>query len=258
MFNLRTAAARQREWLRQLRLQQVMERGMRRRLAREFNAVAHDATERFDGVGDEQDVEAALRAHEVRLLKIITAFYNGATTAFSQRALQNITKSGGRYETKDTEERLNRRLQQFVRTTAAKKVTQISDTTRKQIKRAISDGLRDELSVAEIAKAITSSVGGSIGLMRADVIARTETHSASQAGSLLAAESTGVVQTKEWVSVEDERARPDHIAANGQVVPLNQPFTVGGHKLAYPGDPSGPAEEVINCRCVLVYGVSND
>jgi len=33
-------------------------------------------------------------------------------------------------------------------------------------------------------------------------------------------------------------------------VGMNEPFLVGGASLMYPGDPNGPASEIINCRCV--------
>jgi hypothetical protein len=33
------------------------------------------------------------------------------------------------------------------------------------------------------------------------------------------------------------------------VVPADKPYTVGGNALMYPGDPAGPPQETINCRC---------
>jgi hypothetical protein len=32
-------------------------------------------------------------------------------------------------------------------------------------------------------------------------------------------------------------------------IPVDEPFIVGGAELMYPGDPAGPPEETINCRC---------
>lgn len=59
--------------------------------------------------------------------------------------------------------------------------------------------------------------------------------------------------TKTWVAEEDERTRPTHRRADGQTVRATTAFRVGKARLQYPGDPSGPPEEVINCRCYLSW-----
>lgn len=56
---------------------------------------------------------------------------------------------------------------------------------------------------------------------------------------------------KVWVTMEDERVRPTHAAAHGQVVHIGEKFTVGGAELDRPGDMSAPIEEWINCRCFI-------
>ena len=55
-----------------------------------------------------------------------------------------------------------------------------------------------------------------------------------------------------WVTVHDNRVRPTHVAADGQVQDLGTPFLVGGAHLLYPGDPAGPIKETANCRCILI------
>lgn len=54
---------------------------------------------------------------------------------------------------------------------------------------------------------------------------------------------------KVWISTIDSRTRDTHFAADGQRTPLKGKFTVGGVQLDRPGDPTGPAREVRNCRC---------
>lgn len=54
---------------------------------------------------------------------------------------------------------------------------------------------------------------------------------------------------KVWIATLDSRTRPTHFAADGQRTPLGAKFTVGGVQLDHPGDPTGPAREVRNCRC---------
>lgn len=91
---------------------------------------------------------------------------------------------------------------------------------------------------------------------RATVVARTETVAAFNAGREGAfaqvAEDTGDLFEHMWLATADSRTRPTHRAADLQRVPLGQPFIVGGVQLARPGDPKGPAKEVIQCRCTTL------
>lgn len=87
---------------------------------------------------------------------------------------------------------------------------------------------------------------------RADRIVRTETNMAANAGvssmgRLMA--DAGLAVRKRWFTMGDHRVRPSHEDAEGQEVPLEDPFIVGGFSLMFPGDPHGPPQEVIQCRC---------
>ncbi len=68
------------------------------------------------------------------------------------------------------------------------------------------------------------------------------------------ARDTGTLDTAEkvWVSTIDKRTRPTHRMADKQRVGIFEPFIVGGFPLRFPGDPSGPPQETINCRCSLI------
>lgn len=90
-------------------------------------------------------------------------------------------------------------------------------------------------------------------------IARTESHGAVSAGQLAAAQEreqlTGIRMWKRWLSTDDTRTRASHRVADGQAVPLDQPFRIGGFLLQHPADAISVApHEVINCRCtMLIY-----
>lgn len=87
--------------------------------------------------------------------------------------------------------------------------------------------------------------------VRSQRIARTESTGAYNAAGLAALADEGEEQ-KAWIATEDSRTRPSHAAADRQVVPITQPFTVGASALMIPADPAGPAHETVNCRCTVV------
>lgn len=86
---------------------------------------------------------------------------------------------------------------------------------------------------------------------RATRIARTEATGASNFAALRALQDEGWTH-KQWLATNDSRTRPDHLAAQGQTVLIDSPFSIGGFSLMIPGDPSAPAGEVINCRCTII------
>lgn len=91
---------------------------------------------------------------------------------------------------------------------------------------------------------------------RAERIARTETIAAYNGGAYaaLVAESnvSGIAFNKRWFATDDDRTRPTHDVADGQVRGLYEPFTVGGVPMMFPGDPTAPPRETVNCRCTLL------
>ena len=100
--------------------------------------------------------------------------------------------------------------------------------------------------------------------LRGETIARTEAITALRAGQLEsmmeAQEQAGFTaqeSQKVWDDTGDGATRPSHRHADGQKVSIDQPFTVGGYRLMYPGDSrmGAPAEETINCRCAVRYEV---
>lgn len=55
----------------------------------------------------------------------------------------------------------------------------------------------------------------------------------------------------EWVTMQDSDVRDLHRPLNGDQVPVGETFNVDGSELHYPGEPVGPPEVWINCRCVV-------
>jgi len=100
---------------------------------------------------------------------------------------------------------------------------------------------------------------------RAETVARTEAMRAISMGefeSLKQAYDEGSMQVellRFWVATLDERTRWSHKGMpklNKDGVGIDQPFkTPRGNLLRYPRDPNAPPEEVVNCRCRLIYKV---
>lgn len=158
-------------------------------------------------------------------------------------------KSAYAHERKGWEEDFNLWLDQWVATYTARKVVRITETTRDEIRHAIDAAVAAGFGQERAARAIRDRVGGVIGVARARTIGRTEANAASNAGTLASAESLGIDFAREWIAASDERTRESHRMADGQTRRQNESFDVGGYSLMHPGDPTGPAGEVINCRC---------
>jgi uncharacterized protein with gpF-like domain len=91
---------------------------------------------------------------------------------------------------------------------------------------------------------------------RPALVARTETSSALNAGRQGAFTEVsfdlGEPFEKRWLSTIDNRTRRTHREADGQRVPLDRPFIVGGFPGMFPGEPELPVEEVAQCRCSMI------
>lgn len=110
-------------------------------------------------------------------------------------------------------------------------------------------------TVAEAAGALRDQVTG-LAPHTARAIARTELNGLANGGSVHVATKTASPDEplyKVWLATNDGRTRETHVDADRQAVLVNERFRVGDESLAYPGDPYGAAEEVINCRCTVIY-----
>ena len=75
---------------------------------------------------------------------------------------------------------------------------------------------------------------------------------AVNAATVAAAEAfEGEVVLLEWVTMQDSDVRDLHRPVNGDQRPVGETFEVGESRLHYPGEPVGPPEVWINCRCVV-------
>lgn len=128
------------------------------------------------------------------------------------------------------------------------KVTAINTTTREMLRQVLIDAAADDATIAETARSIRGMFND-MSTARAEVIARTETISAQNGAAIEGYSQSGVVDEKEWLAVMDDATRDSHAMVDGTTTNLDGLFANG---LAFPGDPNGPPEETINCRCAVL------
>lgn len=119
-----------------------------------------------------------------------------------------------------------------------------------QIKASVTESIDQGSSADELANQIRDDFNG-ISKGRAKTIALTETTAAYSYGRNEAMHKAGV-EKKQWLASGLSNVRPTHQDADGQIVPLSEPFLVGDDELMFPGDPNGSPSEVINCHCVTL------
>lgn len=236
----------------QLRLQAAFERRLQQAMRGELVDVAERAARQ---IADTGNFDVGLQQHEQRVRAELEASYNAVMPEFGQRILDAASdKRFAAVEVKQGEAEFDRAMREWIRRVSTLKVAQITETTREQLRRKLEAGRREGLSTDEIARSMRDDLGGAVAATRAAVIGRTEVHAAAQAANQQAADATGVQGLrKEWMAAEDSRTRPDHDAADGQVVDKDGEFTVGGVRMKAPGDADAPAAQVVNCRCALTF-----
>lgn len=142
------------------------------------------------------------------------------------------------------------------------KLENIADEIFADLSRLINEGVSAGKTEAELADDIRERLdpANSRWANHAELIGRTEGPAAFNSGALEGHQQApgASSQFKQWVSEEDGRVRPTHVAVTGIKVPLNGKFVVGGFAADHPGDESLPANEACNCRCWLRFGTASE
>lgn len=126
------------------------------------------------------------------------------------------------------------------------------------VRRAMQEGRA--LSTNQIDK-IAGRYADRLLALRGEMVARSETQAALSNGrleSVYQLVENGTVSndavTLRWDATGDGRTRPDHLAMDGQVIKLGQPFIFpDGSRALCPGDSSlgAPAKQIVACRCYM-------
>jgi hypothetical protein len=147
------------------------------------------------------------------------------------------------------------KAQQFI-DDRVNKVTGVSDTVRTRLDNSIKRGIKSGEGVNDIRGRINRVFNNQISPGRATTIARTETAQTFGGVRDMIFDDEGVSQT-DWTTSGDDHVREDHqtLGASGnQKRGFNYMELLGrgDETLSYPSDPEGPADQIINCRCVAI------
>lgn len=196
-----------------------------------------------------------------KLQKVLLRLYEDVGEDIGSEIAESLNASDEQQEKKSLEAKFTfnifsaqtvARLLQF----AGLRVKQINVTTLGRLQDALAEGVSEGEGIPELAKRIDALYLDSIIPNRSKVVARTEVVSASNRTAFEAGlafqEDTGQKLNKVWLATGGPRTRPHHAEADGQEVPIDEPFVVGGVEMDHPGS-DGPAAEVCNCRCSLFY-----
>ena len=249
------------QWLEQVK---VMRRN-ERRLSKVFPSIYAAAIDRWEATGAVAvpvDAQRDLGAVMVRMWREAIAIGSAFPVAQEKSAFARLEVKA------EAETLFEQIMREFINRFGGWKITQIIETTRDQILRAIERGVADGQSIDAIAKAMRETVPA-LSRTRAHIIARTEVHTAAMHASEEVAKTAIAPMNKRWISVFDHRTRDfgegdgvmdefNHRVMNEVTVGPDELFSVpskGGsfELMTGPGDPNGSAANVISCRCSLVY-----
>jgi hypothetical protein len=156
----------------------------------------------------------------------------------------------------------------YLSTIGGDRITEINKFTKKyvlkRLRPILTEGVEKGLGIVQIGRMIISDIAeysGKFAKYRAERIARTEIIGTSNWASITSVESSGVKDRllKKWHVNLDGKERDTHEEmADKPAIPVDDFFEVrnpkgGIDRMKYPGDPSGSAGNVIQCRCSVVY-----
>ncbi len=138
------------------------------------------------------------------------------------------------------------------RISSAFKLADVNQVTRKKIASQLQSGLDKGEGLNKLTARVKETLGSNRA--RALRIARTQTAGAVGTGRH-AGMKAAAVEKRFWLTSRDTEVRDAHVKAEqkySEGIALDMPFIVDGEQLMYPGDPSGSAKNIINCRCVAL------
>lgn len=146
-------------------------------------------------------------------------------------------------------------------TVAGQRLTWIDDTLLEKLRSEFAEGITQGESLTELINRLDVNVfEGYKSGYELERIVRSESTWIKNESKLEGWKQSGVVDEKEWLSVQDDRTRgnnstdkANHLHMNGQIKKINEPFfdSVLNDYAMYPGGFNNPAGNVL-CRCTML------
>lgn len=138
----------------------------------------------------------------------------------------------------------------------------VGGTVRDQLNTSLMEGVTNGETHLQLAARV-KEVFNRMADTEAKRVAMTEVNLAYNTARDEAMKSVGI-EYKSWLSSHGPHVRPAHAEAESMYIddpiPVDEPFTVGGEQLMFPGDDSLGAslENIINCQCIQLAARKDD
>lgn len=197
----------------------------------------------------------AIKTINKNLLDIYKVNYSGTIDTLSVLLAINIpNKYAKTPTTTDVKEEIKDEESPFdvLALDSVKDITDLRRNITRQFVTSIMQGEDTNKLIARIQKVTEAKLSDIVRIARTQT---TRLENLARIDAYKVGDKLGYEMVKTWVAVGDNRTRPAHKHADGQTVPIDEPFIVDGEKLMYPGDKNGSAGNVINCRCTMRAGI---
>ncbi|MFZ5688666.1 MAG: phage portal protein [Bacillota bacterium] len=231
------------------------EANVQRAMKKYFQAQQDEATRKLEELLGEkaikesgEDITEKLlnwKKEQKRLLEILTPFWLAG-------AEDGMTVANETFALGITFDLIRPEMLTWIKTEGAELVKGITETTAQALRETLAEGIEQGESVPKLRDRVSAVFSDAKG-RRATTIARTETHGSVVRGTFSTYKAADI-EKKEWLATRDSRTRDSHRGIDGEIRNIDEPFSNG---LMHPGG-SGPAKEVINCRCSLLPVIEDE
>mgnify|MGYP001561987886 CR=1 FL=1 len=249
---------------------------LEKQLVPKLNAYHADILRNFTNLYARVGIIPPMMQFDAALASILTVHYAAAQSAFTGSISDDMPH--GAEITAAEKAEIAAALVAYFRREAARRAEDINGTTADNLRRSVELAVATQevdkppLSRIEIAF-FAAGIAHRVLSNRSSSIAVTETQLGAEATKATEAEVLFGMNpsvaggdniredsqpTKTWESVGDDHVRDAHLEADGQEVPISEPFIVAGESLMFPGDTNlgASAGNVINCRCGISYNTA--